>query len=171
MPSGLPRRGTIAVDIVEDDGDWSGVGDVGAIVQAAADAVAASGLVDVGGADASVAVALSSDANVQKLNGSYRRKPRPTNVLSFPAGPGGEDGFLGDVVFAIETLRREADALETPLAHHLQHLTVHGILHLLGFDHQTDDAADAMEAIEIKVLKSIGVSNPYTGALERARKA
>ncbi len=81
-----------------------------------------------------IAVALSSDANVEGLNGRFRGKAKPTNVLSFPAGAGAPDGFLGDVILACETVEREADEQGVPLAHHMQHLVVHGMLHLLGYD-------------------------------------
>lgn len=152
------------VDVVEDDGDWSSLPDVSDLITKAAAAVAQ----ELGGNAGSgmVAVALSSDASVEALNGQFRGKPKPTNVLSFPAGEGSPEGFVGDVILAAETLRREADEQDVPLSHHLQHLVVHGILHLFGYDHMSPEDAERMEAVEISILSRIGVANPYTGALE-----
>ena len=118
---------------------------------------------------ASVTIALSADASVAVLNGQYRGKPKPTNVLSFPAGPGAQDGFLGDIVLAAETLKREAELEDIPVEHHFQHLVVHGVLHLLGYDHETDAEAEAMEKLEIGILARLGIANPYTGALDPAK--
>lgn len=152
------------VDIVEDDGDWSAVPDAQSLVACAAAAVAnaMAGKANSG----SIAVALSSDANVEALNGQFRGKSKPTNVLSFPAGEGAPDGFLGDVILASETVRREADEQGMPLDHYMQHLVVHGILHLLGYDHISAADAEQMEALEISILSKLGIANPYTEALE-----
>jgi len=152
------------VDVVEDDGDWSAVPDVQALIARAAAAVA-DAMADEA-PSGSIAVALSSDANVEVLNGQFRGKSKPTNVLSFPAGEGAPDGFIGDVILASETVRREADEQGVPLDHHVQHLVVHGILHLLGYDHITADEAEQMEALEISILSKLGIANPYTEALE-----
>ena len=157
----------IAVDLVADAGDWSGLGaNAQAIVQRAADAVAAvPGMV---GADRDVTVALSSDAAVLALNAQFRGKAKATNVLSFPAGGGAAADFLGDVILAAETVAREATEQGTPFAHHVQHLVVHGILHLIGYDHETAEDAERMEALEIAILGGLGIENPYTGALDAA---
>jgi len=152
------------VDVVEDDGDWSALPDAHALIARAAAAVAEAMAGET--QSGSIAVALSSDANVEVLNGQFRGKPKPTNVLSFPAGEGAPDGFIGDVILASETVRREADEQGVPLDHHVQHLIVHGILHLLGYDHITADEAEQMEALEISVLSKLGIANPYTEALE-----
>lgn len=163
----LPR--VLEVDIVEDDGDWSDLSDAQNLIAQAARAVAS----ELGGSAGSgmVAVALSSDAAVEVLNGQFRGKAKPTNVLSFPAGEGAPDGFIGDVVLAAETVRREAVEQGVPLAHHVQHLVVHGLLHLLGYDHISTADAERMEALEISILSKLGVANPYTGALETDTKA
>lgn len=118
---------------------------------------------------AEAALALSTDAAVQALNRGWRGKDAPTNVLSFPTPPGtpvapGIPPFVGDVVLALETLEREAAALDVPFHHHLQHLVVHGLLHLFGFDHEVDAMATEMEAIETRVLASLGVPDPYAAA-------
>jgi probable rRNA maturation factor len=102
-------------------------------------------------------VVLASDAFVRELNKTYRGKNKPTNVLSFT----GERDYLGDIVLAYETIAREAKSQDKSFKHHTAHLLVHGVLHLLGFDHEKDKDAEAMEATEIKVLKKLGISNPY----------
>ena len=117
-------------------------------------------------APAEVSVLLADDALVTTLNRDYRGQDRPTNVLSFPAGdpawPGPpEPALLGDVVVALDTVRREAEAEGRPLADHLTHLLVHGTLHLLGYDHASDDEAQTMEALEVELLAGLGVGDPY----------
>jgi probable rRNA maturation factor len=119
---------------------------------------------------AEVSVALADDAMMHKLNRDYRGKDMPTNVLAFPAedsGAAGRARLLGDVVLAFETVQREAAERSKPLADHVSHLVVHGMLHLLGCDHETDAHAAAMEALEIAILNGLGVANPYA-ALENA---
>ena len=104
-------------------------------------------------------VALADDGRVRALNKRDRRKDKPTNVLSYPSG---ERRYLGDVVLARQTVWREArDQKKTP-SDHVAHLVVHGALHLLGHDHETSDAdADRMEALERRILKRLGVADPY----------
>ena len=111
---------------------------------------------------AAVTVVLSDDAAVKELNRDYRAKNKPTNVLSFPDGDVVEGVMqLGDIILAYDTVVREATAQHKPLKHHLTHLTIHGVLHLLGFDHVDEQEAEAMEAIEIKILARMGIANPY----------
>lgn len=161
------RRTKLTIDVIEDAGDWSPIEDVSSLIEAAAAEVATEpGLLVAAG---SANVVLSDDESVRALNGRYRGKPKPTNVLSFPAGGGAEPGHLGDIVLAMETLQREADAQDIPVEHHLQHLTVHGLLHLLGLDHETDVQAERMEALEIRILARLGIANPYTGPLDTAK--
>lgn len=117
-----------------------------------------------GSGDAELSIVLGDDVFVQALNGRFRNKNRSTNVLSFPAGDTEIPGMpllLGDVVLAFETVAREAREQNKSLPDHFQHLCVHGILHLLGHDHETDSGATAMEALEIAILSTIGVGNPY----------
>jgi probable rRNA maturation factor len=118
-----------------------------------------------------VGVMLADDSRVQVLNREFRGQDRPTNVLSFPTGElgstvPGQPVLLGDIVLALETARREADRDGKPLGAHVTHLVVHGTLHLLGYDHEEDIAADLMEAREIMVLAGLGVADPY--AMEAA---
>jgi probable rRNA maturation factor len=114
-----------------------------------------------------VDITLADDAAQRSLNRTWRGKDAPTNVLAFPAGnpamrlPIDAPLLLGDVVLAFETVRREATEQGKPLEDHLRHLVVHGVLHLLGYDHLDDGQAAAMEAREIAILAELGVPNPY----------
>ena len=112
-------------------------------------------------------VKLCDDACQQRLNRDYRGLDRPTNVLAFPAWAPGEpvpDAArlpLGDVVLAFENVMREAREQGKPLLDHLSHLTVHGVLHLLGYDHQAPGDAARMESLEISILAGLGFPDPY----------
>lgn len=152
------------VEIVEDDGDWSRVEGLDGLIHNAASA--AFERAAEGHQTAIVSLALSSDAIVAELNERFRGKAKPTNVLSFPAGDGAPGGQLGDIIIALETVEREADEQGISFEHHLQHLVVHGVLHLLGYDHETTADAERMEALEIEILSKLGIANPYTGSLE-----
>jgi probable rRNA maturation factor len=103
---------------------------------------------------------LTDDEEMRNLNRSWRGKDAPTNVLSFPAGEAAQ-GFLGDVVLARETTRKEALEQNIALQAHVAHLVVHGVLHLLGFDHTENEAAERMEALEREALAALGVADPY----------
>jgi probable rRNA maturation factor len=116
---------------------------------------------------AEMTIHLVDDARIAELNAEYRGKSGPTNVLSFPAFPSAriaEARLLGDIFVALETLQREAQAEGKPLADHYRHLVAHGFLHLIGFDHETAQEAEAMEAVEIRALARLGLQNPYAGA-------
>jgi len=122
-----------------------------------------------------VSLMLADDACVRGLNSQWLAINKPTNVLSFPSAdriagavpepeagrPPGEEIALGDIVLARETLLREAQEAALPANHHLAHLVVHGALHLLGYDHNNDDEAETMEAVERLVLAGLGVPDPY----------
>lgn len=155
---------SLTIDVVHEAGDWGSVGGAEELVRAAASAAAHALRIS----NAEVCVALSDDAQVAELNASYRGKPSPTNVLSFPAVPmlpvDGDPRFLGDVILALETLKREAVDLGVPLAHHLQHLVVHGVLHLLGYDHQTEEEAQEMESLEVRILAGLAINDPYAAS-------
>jgi probable rRNA maturation factor len=118
-----------------------------------------------------IGVSLADDACQRRLNRDYRGLDMPTNVLAFPAWAPGEtlapDAplLLGDVVLAFETVTGEAAEQGKPLVDHLRHLTVHGVLHLLGYDHRAPDDALMMEALESSILVGLGVPDPYRDAL------
>jgi probable rRNA maturation factor len=109
---------------------------------------------------------LADDTLVQSLNRSYRGKDAPTNVPSFPfqGGLPMRSRHMGDVVLAAETILDEASEQGIAPVQHLQHLVVHGLLHLLGFDHDTAAKAEAMERLEVQILATLGVSDPYAAA-------
>ncbi|CAA7614066.1 Endoribonuclease YbeY [Candidatus Terasakiella magnetica] len=115
-----------------------------------------------------LSIVLADDRTVQGLNRDWRGKDAPTNVLSF-ATLDDEDApivpdaplLLGDVILAFETCAAEAKAQNKPLADHFSHLVVHGVLHLLGFDHENDDEAEEMEALETTLLAALGIADPY----------
>jgi len=107
-----------------------------------------------------VTILLTDDDSVAELNERFRGKTGPTNVLSFPAPTNPED-HLGDIALAYGVCAREAAEQGKPLAHHLQHLVAHGVLHLLGYDHLTEAEAEAMEALERQILAGLGVPDPY----------
>lgn len=117
--------------------------------------------------DVEVGVRLADDAEVRRLNAQFRGKDKPTNVLSFPMTPpehlgASPEALLGDIVLAAETIAREAVERGLSPADHATHLIVHGMLHLLGYDHEQDEAqAEAMEAIERTALGALGLSDPY----------
>lgn len=107
-----------------------------------------------------VTILLTDDDSVAELNERFRGKAGPTNVLSFPAPDNPED-HLGDIALAYGVCAREAAEQGKPLAHHLQHLVAHGVLHLLGYDHLTEAEAEEMEALERRILAGLGVPDPY----------
>ena len=109
---------------------------------------------------AALTVLLSDDAQLQSLNRDFRGKDKPTNVLSFPAAAN-DDNYLGDVALAYEVTREEARAAGKRLADHATHLVVHGVLHLLGFDHVTERQARDMEPLETRILAELGIADPY----------
>ena len=116
-------------------------------------------------------IPLADAADQRQLNRNYRGLDAPTNVLAFPGWepgtrlPPGAPVLLGDVVLAVETVAREAAEQEKPLADHLLHLTVHGVLHLLGCDHLTQPEAATMESLERSILAELGVPDPYCAAM------
>lgn len=124
--------------------------------------------VDIRGRALEVSVALHDDAAVQVLNRDYRGMDKPTNVLSFATLDGDEpvppEGpvHIGDIVLALETLKREAAEMDKSVLDHFTHLLVHGTLHLLGYDHIDDEDANTMESLEISILSDLGIENPYS---------
>ncbi len=106
-----------------------------------------------------ISLLFTDDAHMRTLNKTYRGPDKPTNVLSFPAENTVQ--ILGDIALAFETIEREAGARNISLEHHIAHLIIHGYLHLQGLDHENLDEARFMEALEIKALQHLGISNPY----------
>jgi probable rRNA maturation factor len=107
-----------------------------------------------------VAILLADDETVRDLNARFRGKDAATNVLSFPAAANAEK-HLGDIVLAFGVCALEAREQARPLADHMSHLVIHGVLHLLGYDHADDDQAEQMEAVERDLLAGLGVADPY----------
>lgn len=141
------------IEIEVEDEAWRAVDAVEAVVERAAQAA-------LGTVQGDVVVLLTDDAAVAEINGRFRDKDRPTNVLSFPA-PDSARPHLGDLILASGVCAAEAAAQGKTLADHLTHLTVHGVLHLLGRDHEDDAEAEAMEAEERTILAALGVADPY----------
>jgi len=141
--------------------------DAAALAETAAGEVLARAAGPYAGVPLILGVILTEDAEQRRLNRTYRGTDAPTNVLAFaladPASamPAGAPILLGDVVLAFETVAREAAEQHKPLAGHLSHLVVHGVLHLLGFDHENDTEAAIMEGREVAILRTLGVPDPY----------
>lgn len=172
MPDEPPNR-SLCCDVTVLAGDWRGhLADAEALgeraVAAALKHVPAGALPD---GDLEISVALADDATVRKLNRDFRGRDKPTNVLSFaeadselPPVPDAP-AHLGEIVLALETVLAEAHHQGKAPGDHLAHLIVHGVLHLLGYDHERGEAdARAMESLEIAVLAGLGVADPYADA-------
>lgn len=145
---------------------WHTEPEAEAVIHRAVAAAAEIADADVG--EAELAVMLTDDGGIRTLNSNWRGIDKATNVLSFPAlqptGAGGPDDaprMLGDIAIAYETTRKEADDEQKPFDHHLSHLAVHGFLHLIGYDHEKDADAEAMEALEREILAQLGIPDPY----------
>ena len=154
------RRPALAVDIVVESPLWKAQRGADAMLRRAL--AAAGALVP---SDGELAVVLTDDAAIRALNRDWRGKDAATNVLSFPAKEARPDRraprLLGDIVIAYETVAREAAAEGKAFMHHLAHLAVHGFLHLVGYDHEANGDADAMERLEIAILARLDVPDPY----------
>jgi len=158
------------IDVVNEDERWAAHD-----LQALADKAAEGVRVELGlSADWEICVMACDDTRITDLNAEFREKPTPTNVLSWPseeraaeeAGahpelPEGPDPELGDIAIAFETCEREAKEGGKPFENHVTHLLIHGILHLLGYDHIRDPDATLMEGLETKILGNMGIDDPY----------
>jgi probable rRNA maturation factor len=165
--SGRPRL-SIAVSTV--DPSWSTISPDAAklLRRSARRAFAAAGAAGWRGSKVGheVSFMLTDDKSMRKLNRSYRGKDKPTNVLSFASLDGAKPKtsvpwLLGDIVLAAGVIAREARQQAKELDHHLSHMAVHGMLHLMGYDHEDDADAEIMEALEIEALAGMGIANPY----------
>ncbi len=159
----------ISLAVAVEAGEWDDVEAIEALAQSALDAA----VHDLATLEAQpfpeeapeVSLVLADDAMMAEINKEWRNQPKPTNVLSFPAFPlvpGGRPGpMLGDIILARETIEREADDLGKSTDEHISHLIIHGFLHLFGYDHIENNDAEKMEAIETRILASLGISDPY----------
>ena len=150
---------------------WQNEPDAETVIQRAIAAAAEMADADTG--EAELAIMLTDDAGIRTLNSNWRGIDKPTNVLSFPAlqasgatGPDDAPRMLGDIAIAYQTTRQEADDEQRPFDHHLSHLAVHGFLHLIGYDHEKDDEAEVMEALETEILAQLGIPDPYAERLD-----
>ena len=155
---------TIVVDVEVVDPAWLAAGDVDGLAQ---DAVAAT-LIEVGRRvhpDTEISIRLCDDDEIRALNLAWRNKDKATNVLSFPAPAGDGGPLLGDIVVAFEYVSEEAREAGLSLRAHLAHMLVHGLLHLLGFDHEDELDADEMEDLERAILARLEIEDPYSGTV------
>ena len=163
------------VETVIEDARWEAFG-LAAVAERAGRAVLAG--LDLPGAGFAISLMGCDDARIAVLNADFRGKPQPTNVLSWPSqergaefageapeppepGEADDPEPLGDIAIAWETCAREAEGQGKPMADHVTHLIVHGVLHLMGYDHVEDEDAALMEGLEVRILASLGVSDPY----------
>ena len=110
----------------------------------------------------SVSLSFAGDKKIIELNSRYRKINLPTNVLSFPSFiEGNKEIFLGDIIFSAETIFKEAKRDKKSFNDHLIHLFIHSVLHLVGYDHQTENKAKIMESLEISILETLKINNPY----------
>jgi probable rRNA maturation factor len=152
----------IDLDVVTGPGEWSRVVDVEVLARRAIDAALAVAMAQA--APMELSLLLTDDAGIRELNRTWRGFDKPTNVLSFPgSGSPSPDGVrhLGDIAVAFDTVAREAETEGKSLGDHLTHLIVHGTLHLFGYDHEKDEEAEGMEALETKALAQLGIADPY----------
>jgi probable rRNA maturation factor len=147
------------IEVEIESPDWTAaLGNAGELAARAAEAA-------LQGADfeGDVVVLLTGDDEMAELNAQFRGKPGSTNVLSFPS-PESARPHLGDVAVAYGVAAREAAEQRKTLADHLSHLVAHGVLHLVGYDHETESEAETMEALERRVLATLGAPDPYADA-------
>jgi probable rRNA maturation factor len=166
----MADRPRLSIAISTEDPSWTRIAPDAARIlrRAARDALAQSSAAGWKGSRVGheISFVLTDDRRMRALNRAYRGKDRPTNVLSFAALDAdrprpGTPWLLGDVVLASGVVAREARAQNKSIGHHLSHLAVHGVLHLLGYDHERDRDAEAMEALEVAALAAMGIANPY----------
>lgn len=164
MTSALPDG--FVIDVNLEAGSWPSEKDLVRLADAAIRATLSTGELQVTD-NSEVSLLFTDDDAIRKLNGQWRDKDKPTNVLSFPGSDPVDDVYgplLGDIVFGFETIEREARDMGVDFSDHLSHLTVHGLLHLFDYDHQTDEEAELMEGLEKTILASLGIDDPYAGS-------
>lgn len=151
------------LDISVDTPDWDVLGDIEIFTRRAVDA-AFTVIDNAPGGAVSISLLFADDEEIRALNAGWRQQDKPTNVLSFPAShPPGLPGpqLLGDIVLAFETCAREAEAEHKKLPDHVTHLIIHGVLHLMGYDHIDENEAEEMEKLETEALARLGIDDPY----------
>ncbi|WP_432285229.1 rRNA maturation RNase YbeY [Aminobacter sp. BA135] len=163
-PASAVAAGALDIGLMIEEGGWPDEDTLRAIVDRAVPVVLAEAEVEVvDGVELSLV--FTDDDAIQSLNAEWRQKDKPTNVLSFPAFPMAPGDalppMLGDIVLAYETVQREAELEGKPLENHITHLIIHGLLHLLGYDHETDEEAEEMEALERQALARLAIPDPY----------
>jgi probable rRNA maturation factor len=160
---GLAETEPLEIDILVEAGDWPSETALAVLARQAIAAVFAE--TGVQPAPTELSLVFTDDAHIRTLNAGWRDNDKPTNVLSFPAFPPRRGGalppMLGDIILAAETIAREATLEEKPFEHHLTHLIVHGLLHLMGYDHETEAEAEEMEAVERRALARLAIPDPY----------
>lgn len=169
---GTPQAAVLQVDVIVQSDLWKQHRNARTLVRRALAAAydATGGNKRKAPVKAEAAVVLADDAAIRVMNKQWRGQDKPTNVLSFPAPPvparrpAGEARALGDIIIAYETLMREVASEEKTFSRHLTHLAVHGFLHLVGFDHENDTEATAMEQREREILAGLGVPDPYAAS-------
>jgi len=153
----------VAIDIAIEGGGWPEETLLRELSAQAVEAVLE--ILGMDGGSSELSLLFTGDEGVRELNARWRGKDKPTNVLSFPAFPvhpgDALPPMLGDIALAFETVAREAVDEEKPFENHLRHLIVHGVLHLLGYDHETDDEAELMEGLERRALVALAIPDPY----------
>lgn len=178
---------TLALDlVVEDDGWKAGIADLESRIEAPLEAaLAALRAKAPWPGPFEVSITFTDDSRIRVINHDYRGQDKATNVLAFPSWDGEDLGLLragelppgqpdemvipmGDLIMARETVEREAREQGKSFTDHMSHLLVHGFLHLFGYDHMSDDEAEEMEALEVEILRALGISNPYLPVLEPA---
>jgi probable rRNA maturation factor len=161
---GYGEGASLAIDLSIEAGDWPPERVLSRLAAAAFEAAVAE--LELPVADgAEISIVFTDDVHIRALNREWRQKDKATNVLSFPAMPVRPGvalpPVLGDIVLAAETIRREAGLEDKPFEHHLIHLMVHGFLHIVGYDHETDAEAEEMEEAERRILARLAIPDPY----------
>lgn len=168
MPTLEVAAPAVAADILIEAGDWPDEARLRRLADGAIEATLAALRPDLA-PSAEISLVFTDDTRMRALNHRYRGKDSPTNVLSFPAAPVDRrqlGPLLGDIVLAFQTVAAEAAAARLALDAHATHLIVHGLLHLLGYDHEEDDAATVMEGLETAILASLGIADPHGAATD-----
>ncbi len=165
----FPQKIAPTIEISVQDPEWETMGEIYDIIKLVSETTLNSAILPQSciDRDLEVSIVLANDDLVQVLNREYRQKDKPTNVLTFATLDSEEippEGVLnlGDVILSYQTIERESQEKGIFPIDHIKHLTVHGVLHLLGYDHQDEEEANDMETLEIRILEQLGVQNPYT---------